>query len=52
MAGMGPAGRMLVHQVHLAKVATDVTASVVSDVLRWKAPSGHRRLDRGASAGG
>jgi len=33
MAGMEPAGRVLVHQVHLAKVAADVTASVGSNVL-------------------
>jgi hypothetical protein len=37
MAGMGPADRMLVHQVHLAKIGADVTASVVSDVLLWQA---------------
>ena len=37
MTGMGPAERMLVHQVHLAKIGTDVTASVVSDLLLWKA---------------
>jgi hypothetical protein len=37
MTGMGPAERMLVHQAHLAKIGTDVTASFVSDILLWQA---------------
>jgi hypothetical protein len=37
MAGMEPADRVLVHQVHPAKIGADVTASVVSNVLLWQA---------------
>jgi hypothetical protein len=37
ITGMGPADRMLVHQVHPAKIGADVTASVVSNLLLWKA---------------
>lgn len=37
MAGMRLADRVLVHQVHPAKIGADVTASVVSNVLLWKA---------------
>ena len=37
MSGMRPADRVLVHQVHPAKVGADVTASVVSNVLLWRA---------------
>ncbi len=28
---------MLLHQVHLAKIGVDVTASIVLDVLLWQA---------------
>ncbi|MGO8957203.1 MAG: hypothetical protein ACLQFR_07530 [Streptosporangiaceae bacterium] len=31
------AERVLVHQVHPAKICADITASVISDVLLWKA---------------
>ena len=34
-AGMRPAEKALVHQVHPAKIGTDVTASVISNVLLW-----------------
>ena len=37
MAGMRLADKVLVHQVHPAKVAVDVTASVISNVLLWRA---------------
>ena len=37
MAGMRLADKVLVHQVHPAKVGVDVTASVVSNVLLWRA---------------
>ena len=37
MSGMRPADRVLVHQVHPAKVGADVTASVVSNFLLWRA---------------
>jgi hypothetical protein len=37
IADMGLAGRVLVHQVHPAKIGADVAASIVSDVLLWKA---------------
>ena len=30
------AGKVLVHQVHPVKIIADVTASVVSNVLRWQ----------------
>jgi hypothetical protein len=36
MADMRLADRVLVHQVHPAKIGADVTASVVSNVLLWK----------------
>jgi hypothetical protein len=34
---MRPADKILVHQVHPAKIGADVTASVVSNVLLWQA---------------
>ena len=34
---MRPADRVLVHQVHPAKIGADVTASLVSNVLLWRA---------------
>lgn len=37
MPGMRPAHRVLVHQVHPAKVGADVTASLASNVLLWQA---------------
>jgi hypothetical protein len=37
MAGMQLADKVLVHQVHPAKIGVDVTASIVSNVLLWKA---------------
>src|SRR5215831_13514681 len=37
IAGMRPADRVLVHQLHLAKIGADVTASLVSNVLLWQA---------------
>jgi hypothetical protein len=37
MAGLHLADKVLLHQAHPAKIAADVTASVVSDVLLWKA---------------
>jgi hypothetical protein len=37
MPDMRPAGRVLVHQVHPAKIGADVTASLVSNVLLWRA---------------
>jgi hypothetical protein len=37
MAGMQLADKVLVHQVHPAKLGADVTASLVSNVLLWKA---------------
>ena len=37
MAGMRFAEKILVHQVHPAKVGADVTASALSNVLLWKA---------------
>jgi hypothetical protein len=37
MAGTHLADKILLHQAHPAKLAADVTASVVSDVLLWKA---------------
>jgi hypothetical protein len=37
MAGMQLADKILVHQVHPAKLGADVTASLVSNVLLWKA---------------
>lgn len=37
MAGMQLAGRMLVHQVHPAKIGADVTAAAMSNILLWKA---------------
>jgi hypothetical protein len=37
MPGMRPAERVLVHQVHPAKIGADVTASLVSNVLLWQA---------------
>ena len=37
MPGMRPADRVLVHQVHPAKIGADVTASIVSNVLLWRA---------------
>lgn len=36
MAGMQPADKMLVHQVHPAKIAADVTASAISNILLWR----------------
>jgi hypothetical protein len=36
MASMRPAEKAVVHQVHLAKIGMDVTASVLSNVLLWK----------------
>jgi hypothetical protein len=36
MAGMRLADKVLVHQVHPAKIGADVTASVISNVLLWK----------------
>ena len=36
MAGMRLADKVLVHQVHPAKIGADVTASMVSNVLLWK----------------
>jgi hypothetical protein len=35
MASMRVAEKVLVHQVHPAKIGTDVTASVISNVLLW-----------------
>jgi hypothetical protein len=40
MAGMQLADKVLVHQVHPAKIGADVTASVVSNVLLWKGRRG------------
>jgi hypothetical protein len=37
MAGMRLADKILVHQVHPAKIAADVTASALSNILLWKA---------------
>jgi hypothetical protein len=37
MAGMRLADKVVVHQIHPAKVGADVTASVVSNVLLWRA---------------
>lgn len=37
MAGMRLADKVLVHQAHPAKIGADVTASMVSNVLLWKA---------------
>ena len=37
MAAMRLADKVLVHQVHPAKIGADVTASVVSNVLLWRA---------------
>jgi hypothetical protein len=37
MSGMQLADKMLLHQVHPAKIAADVTASVISNFLLWKA---------------
>jgi hypothetical protein len=37
MVGMRLADKVLLHQAHPAKIAADVTASVVSNVLLWKA---------------
>ena len=37
MTGVQLADKVLLHQVHYAKIAADVTASVVSDFLPWKA---------------
>jgi hypothetical protein len=37
MSGMRPADRVLVHQVHPAKIGADVAASVVSNALLWQA---------------
>ena len=37
MAVMRLADKVLVHQAHPAKIGADVTASVVSNVLLWKA---------------
>jgi len=31
------AGKVFVHQVHPAKIGADVTASMISNVLLWKA---------------
>jgi hypothetical protein len=36
MAAMRPADKILVHQVHPAKIGADATASRVSNVLLWK----------------
>jgi hypothetical protein len=36
MAGMRLADRVLVHQVHPAKIGADVTASVISNILLWQ----------------
>lgn len=36
MAGMRLADKALVHQAHPAKIAADVTASMVSNVLLWR----------------
>ena len=36
MAGMRLADKVLVHQVHPAKVGADVTAALVSNVLLWR----------------
>ena len=36
MAGMQLADKVLVHQVHPAKVGADATASLISNVLLWK----------------
>ena len=33
---MQPADKLLVHQVHPAKIGADVTASVVSNALLWR----------------
>jgi len=35
-ASTRPAEKALVHQVHPAKIGTDVTASVISNVLLWR----------------
>ena len=37
MTGMQLADKMLLHQVHPAKITADVTAAVISNVLLWKA---------------
>src|SRR5262245_18270979 len=39
MPDMRPADRVLVHQVHPAKIGADVTASLVSTVSLWRARS-------------
>jgi hypothetical protein len=36
MAGMRLADKVLVHQVHPAKIGADVTASMASNVLLWR----------------
>jgi hypothetical protein len=36
MSALRPQERYLLHQVHPLKLATDVAASIVSDVLFWK----------------
>ncbi len=36
MAGMRLADKVLVHQVHPAKIGADVTASMVSNVMLWR----------------
>ena len=36
MASMQLADKILVHQVHPAKIGADVTASMVSNILLWK----------------
>jgi hypothetical protein len=35
-ARMQPAVKALVHQVHPAKIGTDITASVISNILLWR----------------
>ena len=35
-AGMQLAGKIIMHQIHPAKIGTDVTASVVSNALLWQ----------------
>ena len=37
MTGMQLADKVLLHQVHPAKITADVTAAVISNVLLWKA---------------
>ena len=44
---MRPAEKALVHQVHPAKIGTDVTASVISNILFWR---GHPKAALAARA--